>query len=274
MLSDPKGDVVGGSLGGLFHEDTRFLSRFALLVNGARPSLLSSGAGEYDTAAFFLTNPDLDGIPGRSMSIQRFRFVGDGLTEVLSVTSHVTVPLDLELRLGCAADFADLFEVKRADFRKLGRFHSAHDPATGTLVFEYEHSQFTAASRVHRASPPWSRATTLSSGSGWSRARSGRRGSRSRFGWARGSSRRSTRPNAPPRWRSSSGVRVRPTSAGGGARCRRCRPVRTCSTSCTGRRYLRPGRAPAAQAEVEGTTTRYRPRGFHGSWPSSGGIRW
>src|SRR5436190_21575137 len=133
MLSDPKGDVFGGSMGGLFHEDTRFLSRFALTVNGARPSLLSSGAGEYDTAAFFLTNSDLDGIPGRSMSIQRFRFVGDGLTEVLSVTSHVTVPLEFELRLTSGADFADLFEVKRSDFHKLGRFRSAHDAANGSL---------------------------------------------------------------------------------------------------------------------------------------------
>ncbi|HEY7281921.1 MAG TPA: glycogen debranching N-terminal domain-containing protein [Actinomycetota bacterium] len=153
MLSDPHGDVAGGSLGGLFHEDTRFLSRFTLTVNGARPSLLSSGAGDYDSAAFFLTNTDQDGIPGRSMSIQRFRFVGDGLTEVISVTGHVTVPLALELRLSCAADFADLFEVKREDFRKLGTFRSDHDAMSGVLVFEYRHDTFTAACRVHSSEP-------------------------------------------------------------------------------------------------------------------------
>ena len=163
LLSDPRGDVVGGSLGGLFHEDTRFLSRFALTVNGARPSLLSRGAGDYDTAAFFLTNPDLtsageantdqDGIAGRSVSIQRFRFVGDGLTEVLSVTSHVTTPLELELRLSCGADFADLFEVKRLTFNKQGAFESRHDTATGSLVFEYRHGAFTAATRVHSSEP-------------------------------------------------------------------------------------------------------------------------
>jgi glycogen debranching enzyme len=153
MLSDPKGDILGGSLGGLFHEDTRFLSRFVLTVNGSRPSLLSSGAGDYDSAAFFLTNTDLDGIAGRSMSIQRFRFVGDGLTEVISVQSHLTVPLEVELRLSCGADFADLFEVKREDFRKLGVFHPAHDVATGALVFEYRHDEFTAACRVHSSEP-------------------------------------------------------------------------------------------------------------------------
>jgi glycogen debranching enzyme len=153
MLSDPHGDVVGGSLGGLFHEDTRFLSKFALTVNGARPSLLSSGAGDYDSAAFFLTNTDLEGIPGRSMSIQRFRFVGDGLTEVVSVTGHVTVPLEFELRVACGADFADLFEVKREEFHKLGDFRSVHDRSTGSLVFEYRHETFTAATRVNSSEP-------------------------------------------------------------------------------------------------------------------------
>jgi len=153
MLSDPRGDVAGGSLGGLFHEDTRFLSRFALTVNGTRPSLLSSGAVEYESAAFFLTNTDLDGIPGRSVSIQRFRFVGAGLTEVISVTSHLTRPLRLEIRVSCGADFADLFEVKREDFRKLGEYRSEHHHDTGALVFTYRHGEFTAMSRVHSSEP-------------------------------------------------------------------------------------------------------------------------
>ena len=41
MISDQRGDVAGGSLGGLFHEDTRFLSRFALTVNGTEKSRLA-----------------------------------------------------------------------------------------------------------------------------------------------------------------------------------------------------------------------------------------
>ncbi len=38
MYSDSVGDVPKGSIGGLVHADTRFLSRWALTVNGARSS--------------------------------------------------------------------------------------------------------------------------------------------------------------------------------------------------------------------------------------------
>ena len=53
-ICDEIGDLVAG--GGLFADDTRFLSRFELLVDGARPLLLSSGRVEYFSAAFYLRN--------------------------------------------------------------------------------------------------------------------------------------------------------------------------------------------------------------------------
>lgn len=57
MLSDERGDLHSDSVGGLFHEDTRYLSRFALRVNEVAPVLLSSGSVDHGSA-FFLTNPD------------------------------------------------------------------------------------------------------------------------------------------------------------------------------------------------------------------------
>ena len=51
-------------------EDTRFLSRLELRVNGARPLLLSSGTIEYFSAAFYLRNPVADGL-GRTRSRSR-----------------------------------------------------------------------------------------------------------------------------------------------------------------------------------------------------------
>src|SRR5439155_11739102 len=137
VLSDPRGDVLEGSLGGMFFEDTRFLSRFLLTVNGERMSLLSSGTTDYDHAAFFLVNPDMDGIDNRSLSIYRHRVIGDGMTEVIQVISHVDHPVDVEVRLSCWADFADLFEIKRQTFTKLGRMETAHDPQR-YLLFSYE----------------------------------------------------------------------------------------------------------------------------------------
>jgi glycogen debranching enzyme len=151
MLSDPRGDVLGGSLAGLFFEDTRFLSRFLLTVNGERMSLLTSGTTEYDRAAFFLVNPDLDGLEGRSFSIYRLRSIADGMGEGLQIVSHVDRPIDIEVRLACGVDFADLFEVKRQTFTKMGRTETAHDG--GYLLYRYEHLGFRAASQISASEP-------------------------------------------------------------------------------------------------------------------------
>src|SRR4029450_7609442 len=52
-LGDLHADVEG-----LFAEDTRYLSRLNLFVNGKRPLLLSSGRIEYFSAAFFMRNEE------------------------------------------------------------------------------------------------------------------------------------------------------------------------------------------------------------------------
>ncbi len=62
VVLDSRGDIgtASGDAVGLFHNDTRHLSRFELLVNGAPPLLLGSNLRD-DNSAFFvdLTNPDL-----------------------------------------------------------------------------------------------------------------------------------------------------------------------------------------------------------------------
>jgi glycogen debranching enzyme len=148
MLSDPRGDVRQGALGGMFHEDTRHLSTYVLTVNRASPSLLTSGSADYDRAAFFLVNPDMDGLENRSVSIQRIRTVGDGMLEVIRLINHVGRAVDAEVRLSCGADFADLFEIKGQTFTKLGAMRTEHD-SEHYLLFRYRHENFTAATRIH-----------------------------------------------------------------------------------------------------------------------------
>ena len=112
MFSDALGDVRAGSTGGLVHEDTRFLSRWELSLGGARLSLLKSSTLGYDTASFFLANPDLPGLPANSLAVRRMRLVGGGALEHLAVFNTVRESIPVELRLACGADFADLFEVR------------------------------------------------------------------------------------------------------------------------------------------------------------------
>ena len=63
-LSDEVGDLDGQGYG-FFAEDTRFLSRFTLTINGVRPLLLSSGKVEYFSAAFYTRNPPV-GVDARA----------------------------------------------------------------------------------------------------------------------------------------------------------------------------------------------------------------
>src|SRR6266511_6003384 len=77
---------------GLFSEDTRFLSRFRLTINGKRPLLLSSGKIEYFSAAFYMRNPLAGGLEQDVLSIVRTRFVGEAMQERVVVSNESMVP--------------------------------------------------------------------------------------------------------------------------------------------------------------------------------------
>ena len=158
MVSDGRGDVPEGAVAGLFHDDTRFLSRFELRLGGRTPELLTSSIVDYYSAAFFLANPELqaaDGsrVPAHALSVVRSRFVGDGLREGIEVRNHLDRPVSVELRLGCGADFSDIFEVRDRVRAARGTLTRFHDPDHRALGFGYEHGAFRAASRIHSSAP-------------------------------------------------------------------------------------------------------------------------
>ena len=114
-LCDEIGDL-DGTTSGFFADDTRFLSRLELRINGERPLLLSSGKVEYFSAAFFLRNPLAGGLPQDVLSISRERFVGKGMQDQLSIRNEGYVPLRFDLDLEVGTDFADIIAVKEHDF--------------------------------------------------------------------------------------------------------------------------------------------------------------
>ena len=67
------------------HEDTRFVSRWELRLDGRPLSLLKSGPVDYDSAAFFLTNPDTPRLRAHSVAVRRLRLVGGGALEQIEV---------------------------------------------------------------------------------------------------------------------------------------------------------------------------------------------
>jgi glycogen debranching enzyme len=118
---DHHGDIVPGGLGvhGLYSEGTRFLSTWLLDVAGVRPFFLGATVrNEGDQLVTNFTNPDLDeeGIirmPLGSLRVAVEKFLWrDVLYQRMAVTSYTDRPLETDLTLHFAADFADIFEVR------------------------------------------------------------------------------------------------------------------------------------------------------------------
>jgi glycogen debranching enzyme len=141
VVSDRRGDVDASpdEPHGLFQQDTRYLSRWRLTVGGRSPRLLSTDDVNYFSAQFFLVPPDGSVYEDSAFSIVRKRAVGDGFHEDVTVMNHTPKPLELELRIEAAADFADLFEVNDA-LAKKGRLYSTVD--VGRLVLGYSREGF------------------------------------------------------------------------------------------------------------------------------------
>ena len=118
---DRSGDIepVGQLTQGLYHEETRFLSRWALRLSKMRPMLLSSAVRKDNALlAVDLTNPDIqiDGqvvIPRGTLHISRYRFLWGGAQfESLRIANYSLKAVELSLSIQFGADFADIFEVR------------------------------------------------------------------------------------------------------------------------------------------------------------------
>jgi glycogen debranching enzyme len=118
LVADEIGDVGEGSEG-LYYNDTRYLSRWKLRLNGERPQLLSSDTVDFYSAAVFMQNVQTPRLPAGAVSLFRDVFVGEGgMQNALHVENHLLEPVDLELSLDFEFDFLDLFEVKAREYRQ------------------------------------------------------------------------------------------------------------------------------------------------------------
>ena len=126
-ICDERGDLCEATHG-LFAEDTRFLSKLQLTIDGERPQLLSSGTVEYFSAAFFLRNAR------NELAVKRERFVGDGMQDNLVVTNVTMRELSFRIGVELGADFADIISVKEWDF-------SLGDPSSATPLPEPVHPE-------------------------------------------------------------------------------------------------------------------------------------
>src|SRR5581483_10630920 len=121
-MFDELGDIheVEHSPAGLFHHDTRFLSRLQFTLEGHRPMALSSTVQPDNVMLDVdLTNPDFfdaEGqlvLPKDTFHIARAKFLWNACCyELFTITSYCETRQKLHLAVEFAADFADLFEIR------------------------------------------------------------------------------------------------------------------------------------------------------------------
>jgi glycogen debranching enzyme len=119
---DKCGHITSGdsSEHGLFHDGTRFLSRFEILMFGRSPLLLSSTTtGDNTMFVADLTNPDLRrgehlAVPRGEIHIFHARVLGgDGRSaERIRVANYALHPISVHMSILFDADFKDVFEVR------------------------------------------------------------------------------------------------------------------------------------------------------------------
>lgn len=129
-------DAAPGEPHGLFHRDTRHLSRWLLTIDGLSLAPLSTDDTKSLSAHFFLVPGTGSEYTDATLSVIRRRVVGDGFFEELSVLNHGTEPIRPEIAIVVGADFADLFEVKDATIEKPGKTFARIED--GVLVLGYE----------------------------------------------------------------------------------------------------------------------------------------
>ena len=120
-LFDTLGDIIqpGATPGGLFHNDTRYLSGVQLLIDGQRPLLLSSAVEDDNVVLTVdLANPDIyQGgkivLPRETLHVRRSKFLWAGTChERIAVHNFGASAQKCFLSISFAADFADLFEIR------------------------------------------------------------------------------------------------------------------------------------------------------------------
>src|SRR5271165_6576914 len=121
VVMDSHGDIgaASGGADGLFHEDTRYMSQFELRFEGEAPLLLGSNVRDDNSAlSADLTNPDIyrNGhivLQKDTVHIVRTTFLWRKTAyQRIAVKNHGEQPIDCELSLRFANDFADIFEVR------------------------------------------------------------------------------------------------------------------------------------------------------------------
>jgi len=113
-ISLANGDIHPEHPHGVFHEDTRIVSRWNLVVNGQPLEPLTASTQEPYRALFVGRIPRSDGYADSPLIVERLREVGTGIMEEVTIRNYSSDKAECAVTFSVESDFADLFEVKEA----------------------------------------------------------------------------------------------------------------------------------------------------------------
>jgi glycogen debranching enzyme len=146
-IADPAGNFRPGSVDGLYAEDTRFLSRYVLTIEGREMRPLEARVVGQGIATYYCiaTAGAMD--DPRSITVVRDRWLGATMEDHISLVNHSPEPQQCRVVLELGADFADIFEVRRWKTRRTGELRTGQWSGD-ELYIEYERTGYRRATRL------------------------------------------------------------------------------------------------------------------------------
>ena len=138
---------------GFFAQDTRFVSGYAVTINGLRPVLLDAITINHFSARHEFMTPELplgpgfgsaraEAIPARAIGFRLERTILEGIHEDYDLVSYAATPVRVVLEVGIESDFADIFDVRSHRLVRRGDLQSTWRPRAGVLRVRYHNRTF------------------------------------------------------------------------------------------------------------------------------------
>lgn len=157
LFTEYDGQMDGASEKGLYHCDTRLLSRWNIYANGAPWRLLDAGAIAHNAELVYLLNHEItaeDGpIEPDTLRLRVGRSLDGGMHEDLDLANDQQRPVRFNLELVLQSDFADLFEVRAGAVKTRGRIETTWSADEPSMTVTYRNRDFRRGIIVRFASP-------------------------------------------------------------------------------------------------------------------------
>src|ERR1700686_3577416 len=154
MVSEPNGTMLPNAGVGFFARDTRFVSSYAVTINGRVPLLLDASTIDHFSVRHEFTSPELPLAGTRNgaehdivlkehaIGFRLDRTIFEGVHEDYDLVSFAPHPVRLILEVAIESDFADIFDVRRRRLVRRGDLQSSWREKAAELRTTYTNGSF------------------------------------------------------------------------------------------------------------------------------------